>query len=97
MSDYTNRELLEAIYEVRDRVTRIEEKLNRAEKIEDKLEVVSNKAQEAKDIGDEALVLSKINREEIASLKSSNRWSWGLLISSLLTFIGFAIDKLFMK
>jgi lipoate-protein ligase A len=97
MSDYSNKELLEAIYEVRDRVTRIEEKLNRAERMEDKVELAFTKAQEARDIGEDALTLAKINREEISSLKTSNRWSWGLLVTSLLTIGGFILDKFLIK
>jgi Mg2+ and Co2+ transporter CorA len=104
VSDYTNKEMLEAIYEVRDRVTRIEESLKRTEKLEDKVESTFNKVIEAKDIGEEALALAKSNEKEIAnikaqskdeitSLKTQNRWAWGLLLTAIITiaaqFFGF--------
>lgn len=88
MSDYTNKELLDAMYDIRDRVTRIEEKLNRTEKLEDKVEAVSEKAQKGKDVGEEAYILAKANQEEIKSIKANSRWAWGLAITSLLGLLG---------
>jgi cell division septum initiation protein DivIVA len=81
MSDYTNKELLEAIYEVRDRVTRIEEKLNRAEKMEDKVELAIDKAQDAKDKAEDAMAIAKKNEEDIKAIKANNKWAWGFVIT----------------
>ncbi len=83
MSDYSNKELLEAIYDVRDRVTRIEEGLKRTEKLEDKIVYAHDKALTAKDIAEEALSISKTNMESIGGIKTTNRWAWGLFIAAL--------------
>lgn len=87
MSDYSNKELLEAIYEVRDRVTRIEEKLNRAEKLEDKVELAFVKANQAKDVGEDALSLAEKNKEDIQSIRANNMWAWGFVITLALGII----------
>lgn len=87
MSDYTNKEMLEAIYEVRDRVTRIEAQLNRAEKVEDKVDLVSEKTNIVKDIADDALALGQQNRQMIESIQSNNRWAWGFVITAFLGLI----------
>lgn len=88
MSDYTNKELLEAIYEVRDRVTRIEEKLNRAEKLEDKVEHALVKAQDAKDIAESALVIANLSKDEIKSMRANTKWAWGFAITLAIALIG---------
>lgn len=95
MSDYTNKELLEAIYEVRDRVTRIEESLKRTEKLEDKIDEAYNKALDAKDIGEEALALAEANKEKIADMKVTSRWLLGFVITAVLAVVGqyFGIGK----
>lgn len=87
MSDYSSKELLEAIYEVRDRVTRIEEKLNRAEKLEDKVDLSFNKAQEAKDLAEDAIALSNNNKEKIDSMKNNAKWAWGFAITLAIALI----------
>lgn len=82
-SDYTNKELLEAIYDVRDRVTRIEEGFKRTDKLEAKAEEGYAKALEAKDIAEDALALGSSNREQINSIKANNKWAWGFVITSI--------------
>lgn len=88
MADYSNRELLEAILDVRDRTTRIEEKLNRAEKLEDKVDEAFDKAQEAKDVGEDALILAQTNRDEIKGMKANSRWAWGFAATLAIALIG---------
>jgi methyl-accepting chemotaxis protein len=104
MSDYTNKELLEAIYEVRDRVTRIEESLKRTEKLEDKIDESFDKASEAQNLAKDAISLGQTNREminvhteAIKSIQSSNKWAWGLMITSIITLTGAVIGVYFGK
>lgn len=87
MSDYTNKEMLEAIYEVRDRVTRIEAQLNRTEKVEERVETVSDKMIDVKDIADTALVMSQQNKEAIEAIRANNRWAWGFVITAILGMV----------
>jgi hypothetical protein len=87
-AEYTNKELIEAIYDVRDRVTRIEESLKRTEKLEDKIDEAYDKAIEAKDVGEDALALAKANREKIESMQSTSKWLLGFLVTALLAVVG---------
>lgn len=79
-ANYTNKELLEAILDVRDRTTRIEEKLNRAEKQEEKVDY-------AKDLAEDAIAMAKANEKEINAIKNNNKWAWGFVITLVLGLI----------
>jgi DNA repair exonuclease SbcCD ATPase subunit len=85
--NYTTKELMEAIYEVRDRVTRIEEKLNRAERLEDKVDAVIDTADDAIRKSDEAFALAQANKEEIKSMKANAKWAWGFAITLAIALI----------
>lgn len=74
MSEFNNRELIEAIYDVRDRVTRIEEKLNRTEGLSDKVDNAEERATEA-------LLKSRENQRDIEILRTNNRWAWGFVLT----------------
>ncbi|MCY9737463.1 hemolysin XhlA family protein [Paenibacillus alvei] len=88
MSDYTIKELMEAIYEVRDRATRIEEKLNHTEKLAGKVDGIEK-------VSNLALVKSEQNAKDIDSMKKNNMWAWGFVITALLAVVAqyFGIGK----
>jgi Fe2+ transport system protein B len=95
MAEFTTRELIEAIYDVRDRVTRIEEQLiNRTEQINRRAEDAYMKA----DTADKQATLNKQNimalEKRIDGLMLNVRWAWGIAIPSLLTIVGFIITFL---
>lgn len=85
--NYTTKELMEAIYEVRDRVTRIEEKLNRAERLEDKVDIAIDSADDAMNLAEDAMNLAKLNKDEINSMKSNSKWAWGFAITLAIALI----------
>jgi Haemolysin XhlA len=89
MSNYSDRELIEAIYDVRDRVTRIEEKLNRTEGLSDKVEQADDKATEA---------LLKCTQLEstISEMKTNTKWALGSAFTIFATILGIIIEKLFL-
>lgn len=87
MSDYTNKELLEAIYEVRDRVTRIEEKLNRAEKLEEKVDQLDQKINSVKDLAEDAFSMAEANQDGIKAMKESTKWIWSFIIPVAIALI----------
>lgn len=77
MSNFSDRELINAIYDVRDRVTRIEEKLNRTEGLSEKVDSAEDKSMEA--------LLKTVQLEkEISQMKNNTKWAMGLVF----TFIG---------
>jgi hypothetical protein len=82
----TTRELMEAIYDIRDRVTRMEEKLNRADKIEDK-------ADEANAIANKALALAEENHRDIEGIRKAVYWGFGFIITLGITLIVELIKK----
>jgi Haemolysin XhlA len=81
MGNFQEREIIEAIYDVRDRVTRIEEKLNRAEKVEE----IANQANLR---ANEAYLKAVENQRDIDSIKVSNRWAWGFVITFIIAALG---------
>ncbi|MEK5036284.1 hemolysin XhlA family protein [Paenibacillus sp. FSL R7-0302] len=87
-ANYSNKELLDAILDVRDRTTRIEEKLNRAEKTEEKVDY-------AKDLAEEAIAMAKANEREIEAIKNNSKWAWGfvatLVVGLIAQFLGFSV------
>ncbi len=96
--NYTDKELFEAIYEVRDRVIRMEEKLNRTERLEVKVEEMRTEIYEVRRIAEDALSLAQRNKEaiddlaeenkdEIKSLKDTNKWAWGFVITFVVAVI----------
>lgn len=96
MAEFTSRELIEAIYDVRDRVTRIEEQLiNRTEQIKQRADDAYTKA-------DGADKQAMANAKSIEALEKrvdglivSMRWAWGIAIPSLLTVVGIIASILF--
>lgn len=89
MSNFTDRDLLEAIYDVRDRVTRIEEKLNRTEGLAEKVDNADDKATEA---------LLKVGQleKQVDKIGTNTKWALGIAFSFILTITGIIIQKLFM-
>lgn len=85
--NYTDKELFEAIYEVRDRVIRMEEKLNRTERLEVKVEEMRTEIYEVRRIAEDALSLAKTNKEEIKSVQATNKWAWGFVITFVVTVV----------
>jgi hypothetical protein len=79
--------LFEVIYDIRDRVTRIEEKQNRMAHIEEKTD-------NAHDTSNRALLKSKANEKEIQNVKNSSRWAWGTFFAFMIMVVGASI-KLF--
>ena len=78
---------MEAIYEVRDRVTRIEEKLNRAERLEDKVDLAIDSADDAMNLAEDAMNLAKLNKADLDSMKSNAKWAWGFAITLAIALI----------
>jgi hypothetical protein len=96
--EYTNKELLTAMYDIRDRVTRIEESLKRTEKLEYKIDDAFDKAGEAQNLAKDAFAIGQTNREiinvhsdAIKSIQSNSKWAWGLMITSIITLTGAVI------
>lgn len=87
MSGYSDRELADAIYDVRDRVTRIEEKLNRTEKIE-------VKANEADDKASSALLKTQENEKRLDRVENNIKWAWGFMITFGLSVITVLVNVL---
>lgn len=92
MGNYTDKELFEAIYEVRDRVIRMEEKLNRTEKLEVEVKELRTEMYEVRRIAENALAKAESNEEkieekaianekEINAIKANTKWAWGFVIT----------------
>lgn len=90
-NSFSSRELIEAIYDVRDRVTRIEEKLNRTEGIAEKVDIAESKARQAllkseeneKDI----IKLSERCERDMDAQKINNRWAWGFVLTLVVSLL----------
>lgn len=87
MANYTDKELFEAIYEVRDRVIRMEEKLNRTERLEVKVEEMRADIYEVKKIAEDALNLAENNKEKIKTIEANNKWAWGFVITFVVAVV----------
>lgn len=76
--------LIEVIYEIRERVARmeerIEEKFTRLDRNELKIENLEDKVTEA-------LLHVKENEKKIESLQQLNKWIWGFIISGIGSFV----------
>jgi hypothetical protein len=79
--------LFEVIYDIRDRVTRIEEGQKRQGQIEEKADAANKTA-------NEALLKSQTNENEIRNVKTSSRWAWGTFFAFMIMVVGASI-KLF--
>ena len=66
---------------VRERMVRVEEKVDHLSRDREKLEQVHDKAREA-------LALAQENARDIAEIKSDSRRSWGVIIGMGTSFIG---------
>lgn len=86
MSNFTDRDLIEAIYDVRDRVTRIEEKLNRTEGLSDKVENADDKATEA------LLKVAQLEKQ-IDKFGTNTKWALGVAFTFIATIAGVLIEK----
>jgi hypothetical protein len=84
--NFTNREIMEAILEIKEKIARMEERLTRWDKVEDK-------ADEASETANKALSLAEENQRNLDSMKKSNQWSWGLLITLAITLLVEFIKK----
>lgn len=89
MSNFTDRDLLEAIYDVRDRVTRIEEKLNRTEGLSEKVDNADDKATEA-------LLKTAQLEKQVEKIGTNTKWALGIAFSFIIMIAGIMIEKLFM-
>lgn len=81
--------LSDVIYDIRDRVTRIEEGQKRQAEIERKAEYADDKATEA-------LLLAKQNSKDIDSQRVVNRWIWGIVFAVIIG-IGGALAKVLVS
>jgi hypothetical protein len=79
--------LFEVIYDIRDRVTRIEEGQKRQGQIEEKADAANKTA-------NEALLKAQTNENEIRNVKTSSRWAWGTFFAFMIMVVG-ALIKLF--
>lgn len=79
-SPFSNERLAEAIYDIRDRIIRVEERQQRTEAIEDK-------ADEALRIGREANSKADENARDIESMRTMTKWA----ITAALSFVGVAV------
>lgn len=89
MSSFTDRDLIEAIYDVRDRVTRIEEKLNRTEGLNDRVDNAEDKAQEA------ILRVAHLERQ-VEKNSSTTKWALSIAFSFITGIVIVVIEKLFL-
>ncbi|AUM66360.1 holin [Brevibacillus sp. 7WMA2] len=69
------------LQDVRERMVRVEEKVDHLSRDREKLEQVHDKAREA-------LALAQENARDIAEIKSDSRRSWGVIIGMGTSFIG---------
>jgi t-SNARE complex subunit (syntaxin) len=74
-------ELTKVMYDIRDRVTRMEEKQNRMEQIEDK-------ADKADATANKALLLAQQNEKNADAHKVANRWAWGVMLAAIIAIGG---------
>lgn len=77
----TRRELDDKIAEIREWLVRIDTKV-------DFLNEVKRTAEEAESKADEALTLSKANKEAIVEIKANDKWKW----SAILTILGIMVS-----
>lgn len=84
MSEPTNRELTEKIADIREWLVRIDTKM-------DYMNEVKRTAEEADSKADEALALSRENKNDIAEMKSNYQFRFNLTIGAILTIIGFLV------
>ena len=82
-----DRKFIEVIYESRDRLTRIEAKLDRMDKMESKVEVIEAKTSATEQKAQESLLLGKQNSKEIAMVTATLKWGFGTLISLITVFL----------
>jgi chromosome segregation ATPase len=89
MANFSDRDLIEAIYDVRDRVTRIEEKLNNTEGLSDKVEEAEDKANEA------LLKVSQLEKQ-VEKFGTNTKWALGVAFGFIATIAGVVLEKLFL-
>lgn len=88
MSEPSGRELNDKIADIREWLVRIDTKM-------DYLSEVKHTAEQAENKAEEALSLSKENREDIRDMKANSKWAWGtiLTVAGLLITLGIAVFK----
>ncbi|MBG9788680.1 hemolysin XhlA family protein [Brevibacillus laterosporus] len=69
------------LQDVRERMVRVEEKVDHLSRDREKLDQVNDKARDA-------LALAQENARDIAEIKSDSRRSWGVIIGMGTSFIG---------
>ncbi|MCR8939861.1 hemolysin XhlA family protein [Brevibacillus laterosporus] len=69
------------LQDVRERMVRVEEKVDHLSRDREKLDQVNDKAREA-------LALAQENARDIAEIKADSRRSWGVIIGMGTSFIG---------
>ncbi|QDX93651.1 holin [Brevibacillus laterosporus] len=69
------------LQDVRERMVRVEEKVDHLSRDREKLDQVSEKARDA-------LALAQENARDIAEIKADSRRSWGVIIGMGTSFIG---------
>lgn len=94
-SEVWGKELMEAIYDIKERVTRIEEGQKRLEKIETSVDITRNKADEALLIAKQSEQMVATLSKEVEGIKTNNKWAWGLFFSALLALATTILSILF--
>lgn len=89
MSGFSDRDLIEAIYDVRDRVTRIEEKLNRTEGLSEKIDEADKNATKALEVANQA-------KEQLDKFASTTKWVIGIICGFVTIVFSLMLEKLFL-
>jgi Haemolysin XhlA len=84
MTEPSGRELNEKIADIREWLVRIDTKV-------DYLNEVKHTAEQAEKTADEALALSKENRQDIRDMQTNSKWLWGTIISVFAIIVTIAV------
>lgn len=95
MTEPNNRELNEKIYEIREWLVRIDEKLNYMHDVKKTAETADEKAEEAAGKAELAMAAATENAKKIDGIKTTLMWAIGLTIPSVLTIAGILATVVF--
>lgn len=84
MTEPSGHELNEKIADIREWLVRIDTKV-------DFLNEVKRTAEEAESKADEALAISKENREDIREMKANTKWVWGTILTAIAIIVSIGI------
>jgi len=84
VTEPSGHELNEKIADIREWLVRIDTKV-------DFLNEVKRTAEEAESKADEALAISKENREDIREMKANTKWVWGTILTAIAIIVSIGI------